>query len=148
MKYVSVIFVLILFSCSKPTKEELAHTAIKEYIKGKMNDPSSYQSVSFGKLDTVFTPFISHIKTDLPFVLDTFRTDSREGIALQNSRQSSRDSLTKLLETERKNFKPRMEFFTMEHSFRGKNALGALILNNIQFQFDTTMKVVGGKDIE
>lgn len=55
-----LLFTLIstsLLACHSPQSD--TEKATKEYIKGKVNDPSSYEPIKFGKIDTVYTTFAS-----------------------------------------------------------------------------------------
>ncbi|RKR81414.1 hypothetical protein BDD43_1560 [Mucilaginibacter gracilis] len=46
---------IVLTACHSPQKD--SESATKDYIKAKLNDPSSYEPVSFSKIDTVYTTF-------------------------------------------------------------------------------------------
>lgn len=79
---VAVLSALIGFSCSRPTKEDTAQLLIKEMLLGTMYHPDSYESVSFGTLDSLY----SHVEEDSVYIASK--------IALTN--------LTVLIEREKK----------------------------------------------
>lgn len=52
---ITVLSVLIGFSCNRLSKEETAQIVIKEMLRGTMFHPDSYESVSFGTLDSLYS---------------------------------------------------------------------------------------------
>lgn len=60
MKKITYLFIIILYSCNSfQTKQQIAQRLIKKYLDSSLNNPRSYEDVSFGKLyrlkDTVGT---------------------------------------------------------------------------------------------
>jgi len=55
MKKVLLLTLIIgcFLSCSKPTKEDMAKDLIKKYMIENLNDPKSYEPISFSKLDSI-----------------------------------------------------------------------------------------------
>ncbi|MES1221633.1 MAG: hypothetical protein ABUT20_39400 [Bacteroidota bacterium] len=53
MKKILLFFILLLFACSQ-TNEQKSAIAIKKFLQNVLNDPSSYEPVDFGKLDSLF----------------------------------------------------------------------------------------------
>jgi hypothetical protein len=51
--FISYFIFLALISCKKPN-EEKAKEAIRTYLNENLNDNATYESVKFGKLDTLF----------------------------------------------------------------------------------------------
>lgn len=69
MKYVvSVLLISVLYSCSN-SPEKRAQQLIKNYLMKNLDDPSSYESEDFGKLDTVKIPYSETEKATNHFLL-------------------------------------------------------------------------------
>ena len=161
-KIILAITLLLVVSCTK-SPEDQAKKNITEYLKKNMDDPSSYESVEFGKLDTLHSAF----------------NESKEGIALRNEDaklelkmddlskeldtnpqsinrlkqiQVTSDSITKRrreindVQLKNANYKGDFVGFNMTHKFRGKNKLGAVILNEKRFLLDTKFNVQGTEE--
>jgi len=155
MKKLFVIFSIVLFisACSKQkTKEGLAKLNIKSYIDSTLNDPKSYESISFGNLDTLYNT----VYTDSAYLrLEIISTD----IEIENSNllikdydkwnahkpiyQKTIDSIKKLEDIAMSNYKPRFIGYQMTHKLRAKNALGALMLQEWRFKFDKKCDIIG-----
>lgn len=151
---------IVLFSCSK-SLEEQAKSNISEYLKKNMDDPSSYESVQFGKLDTLHTSFdeskeglelrnkdaklelkISELsdKLDLPdLTMDDIKSIQKENGEITKKRLAINDIMTSKTLT----YKGAVNGYSMTHKFRGKNKLGAKILDEISFLLDTKLAVLG-----
>lgn len=150
MRKLVFVFALLLSACSQPTKEELARQKIKEFIQKNANDPSSYESIEYGKLEE-FTE-----KTDYDrysqYVLDsssvhltiqfTAAVDSMAGTHTELSPQLQQDLAD--LETERNAIEaiPVAKFYRMRDRCRGKNKLGVLTISNYVYRFDSVMNVI------
>lgn len=104
---------VILFSCSNNT--DRAKKLIKEELSKSLNDFKSYEPVQYGTLDSTFTSF-----DDTKYRLD--------------------DSLEMM--EDKKGFKPILNGFRIEHSFRAKNSFGAYVLTKYYFFFDPELKKV------
>ena len=141
-----------LVSCSK-SPEQKAKDLIKEEMKKSMNDFSSYEPVEYGKLDSVRTTFFSAEET----MIDYWINKSKEDLQKMNDYIDFKigdkddfnfykeqdlkdihmaDSLNKKVEKEKAAFKPEFKGWVMAHKFRGKNKLGALVLNSNIYEFD------------
>jgi hypothetical protein len=151
---------VVLCSCTK-SPEEQAKSNISEYLKKNMDDPSSYESVEFGKLDTLHTSFseskegieletkdsklgdrVTELsnKLDLPdLTLNDIKNIQKENEQITKDRLAINDIIAKKTLT----YKGSVNGYSMTHKFRGKNKLGAKILNEINFLLDTKLVVLG-----
>lgn len=162
MKKIILLLVLsvALFSCSK-SPEEQAKSNISEYLKKNMDDPSSYESVEFGKLDTLHKSFdesteglvlrekdakLSLRVQELSNKLDSPDLTLKEVKSIQKeNEQITRDRLAinDVMAKKTLTYKGDVNGYSMVHKFRGKNKLGAKILNETNFLLDTKFVVLG-----
>ena len=50
------VLVILIFACSqKETPQQKAEAAVKKYVRKNAHKPSSYEPISFGKLDSIYT---------------------------------------------------------------------------------------------
>lgn len=150
---------VVLYSCTK-SPEEQAKSNISEYLKKNMDDPSSYESVEFGKLDTLHTSFSEskegiELETKESKLSDQMEVlsaeiDHTESISRLTDIQKESDEITKkrkeindILQNKIISYKGAVNGYSMTHKFRGKNKLGAKILNEINFLLDTKLVVQG-----
>jgi hypothetical protein len=49
-----ILIILLMLSACTQTPEQKAKSAIKKFLEKTLNDPSSYEPVDFGKLDSMF----------------------------------------------------------------------------------------------
>lgn len=152
-----VIFVIGLTSCSEKqlSQDEIVKKNAEEYVKEKMNDPSSYEFVKLELLDSItFNDNIDYrkdyfnrdmeydrsslemqesYKTEIPSMYNEKDVEELNAKIAKNERILSKiDSLATLLGA-RKN---EVASYTYVYSFRGNNALGAKILNEYIIQTD------------
>lgn len=139
---------LTLLSCSK-SPEAQAEENIKNYITQKLDDPKSYESVSFGKLDNytaelkddpefikLYTEFDKASKLEVDAYAQTLENTDNERIVqlsseIYKSRQDSAKIALDAVQKYKANYKPG-EMFKMSHKFRAKNKMGALVLDSCQ----------------
>ncbi len=141
--------VVILSSCSK-SPEQKAKDLIKEEMKKSMNDFSSYEPVEYGKLDSAITP-IDTFGDSISYnsALQTMENAKKEMIEFADTKsiaadyqnkydkgKKESDSLKIVIDKKIKEYKPVFKGWVMVHKFRGKNKLGALVLNSIIYEFD------------
>ncbi|MFE3849423.1 hypothetical protein ACFX5D_15805 [Flavobacterium sp. LB3P45] len=148
--------VIAFTSCTK-NSENQAQENIQEYIISKMDDPKSYESVSFGKLEKgkssyqeeeKYKKLVSEYNDMDKRVSDAY--DFAMSMTHENTIKSATESYEKLAsmrssvltETEQylKKYKS-VNIFKMKHSFRGKNKMGALILDSCTVVLDKTLQV-------
>ncbi len=162
-----LLLILLLSACSHfQTKQQIAQGLIKKYLDSTLNDPHSYESVSFTKLDTGKTSYTETPEYD---VLDSSITSIHDSLitervdvnypSLYNTtrivrkiRKLMQDSL--LLDSKLNNlqnqFKPIQNCWFISHTYRAKNGFGALGLHTTIFKIDTNLSkvsnVVDSKD--
>ena len=115
-----------LLSCTK-SNDEKAKDLIKSDLSKKMDDFKSYEPVEFSKLDSNYSEYIKH---SFDKYSDTLIGVPEHELILKELDYNN-NQLRKQME-----FKPEFIGYKMEHSFRGKNKLGATVLNKITFLFD------------
>jgi len=139
-----------LTDCSEkqPTQDEIVKKNAEEYVKEKMNDPSSYEFVKLELIDSItFSDNIEYrknyfsrkieydrsslerqerYKTEIPSMYDEKEVEDLKAKIEKNERVLFKiDSLATLLGDR----KSEVASYTYIFSFRGNNALGAKILN-------------------
>lgn len=151
---------LVLLSCSK-SQEEQAQENAKEYLSKKLDDPKSYESVSFGNLEkgkSSYQDEEEYKKLVLEYEdMDKRVTDAYDfamSMTHENTIKSATESYNKLAsmrssvltETEQylKKYKS-VDIFKMKHSFRANNKIGALILDSCTVVFDKQLSVISVK---
>lgn len=92
---------LIVSSCQITTNQKVQH-AVKVYLDSTLNDPKSYESVSFGKIY-----YLKDTVVDLNGKPDTLKYHGSMQVL---------------------------------HTYRAKNAFGAVITKTEWFQIDSTMR--------
>ncbi len=154
--FVLLAFIIIgLISCSvkQPTQDDIVKKNLEEYIKEKMNDPSSYEFVKLELKDSItYNDNIEYRKDDfrrnmeydlnslqrqetykaeIPSMYDEKEVEELKAKIEKNEKILSKiDSLATLL-GDKKN---EVASFTYLFSFRGNNALGVKILNEYVVQ--------------
>lgn len=138
MKKVLVIamMALVMVSCSK-SPEQIAQQLIKKTFTEIMDDPSSYEVVGFGSLDSTFTTLEDNIEYMTAYN------------AYQNHRENyefdeARVELRKALDIQ-ESFKSEFKGWKMSHSFRCKNAFGAVVLNEVDIYFNKELTEIVGR---
>ncbi len=144
-----------LISCSvkQPTQDDIVKKNLEEYVKEKMNDPSSYEFVKLELKDSItYNDNIEYRKDDfrrnmeydlnslqrqetykaeIPSMYDEKEVEELKAKIEKNEKILSKiDSLATLL-GDKKN---EVASFTYLFSFRGNNALGVKILNEYVVQ--------------
>jgi glycyl-tRNA synthetase alpha subunit len=148
--------VIAFASCTK-SPENQAQENIQEYITTKMDDPKSYESVTFGKLEKGKSSYQDEEKYK-NLVLEYEDMDKRVSDAYDfamsmtheetikratksyNSLTSMRSLYLTQIEKYIKTYKP-VDIFKIKHSYRGKNKMGALILDSCKVIMDKDLKV-------
>jgi glycyl-tRNA synthetase alpha subunit len=148
--------VIAFASCTK-SPENQAQENVQEYITTKMDDPKSYESVTFGKLEKGKSSYQDEEKYK-NLVLEYEDMDKRVSDAYDfamsmtheetikratksyNSLTSMRSLYLTQIEKYIKTYKP-VDIFKIKHSYRGKNKMGALILDSCKVIMDKDLKV-------
>lgn len=151
---------LAAVGCNKtPTAQELAEKAVKDYLMTNLNDPKSYEPVSFTQLDTIYTrfedepfaeefstaqfkvKFYSSLKTDSEY--DRYMRDHPE-MHVDDSisfYHAYLDNNKEKYDQEEKAFVPAIDVMWMTHEYRANNKMGALIKSRADFYFDEQMNI-------
>jgi hypothetical protein len=167
-----ILFAIILFSSCTFTKQQKAEKLIKDYLNIHLNDPHSYESVSFGKIDSAY----STLKEDSDYLssnrlIDQYQTDFDEwkaknpdfdGISDLSDSQTkyfikmndfySNEKIKemKLRDSIALKFKPSFKGWYIIHTYRAKNGFGALRLDESGFTLnkacDSILNVSDVKD--
>lgn len=125
IKLTLVFTATVLISCQRePDVEDV----IKEYLKNNMNDPSSYEPVSFGYVDTINISF----EEKYPTLVDARKDHVLTGDSVRISRIDSLRSVYESSDT---------RYYRVIHKYRGKNSFGALILKESMFLLNSDLKV-------
>lgn len=157
---------LLFTSCSK-TPEDKAKEGIKEHLSKSMHDFDSYEPIEFGKVDTVETFYLTspeYKKLDIQRQLMTDRyehfirmgeivvgTDTKKARMYLDSAKKYNGILVDLAADIKQlstDFKPSFAGYGIDHRYRGKNKMGALVLNDTRFLLDSTYKVIRTADKE
>lgn len=153
---------LVMLSCGSPEKD--AQKLIKDFFKTNIDNPSSYEAVEFGTLDSVFTTLednadyrtAKHNHRMCMIDVDgnqTLADDCRvygeydkaiEYLKKAEEALNKSQEYTQQMDKIRKSFKPQFNGWKMSHSFRCENAFGAVVLNEMDVYFDKDItKIVG-----
>lgn len=151
MKNLLLAFLLFTFSCSTPSdkaltlegSKEIAMDSVEAYLKRGMNDPSSYEPVK--------TEFISYSLQD-SLRQKVYIMEEKAQLSYQVPKDSLpahkakidklKGQIDQLDSTGNQVFS-----YSMIHSFRGKNAFGALILNHYEFTLDKDFNITEAKPL-
>lgn len=147
---------MVSFSCTNP--ENQAKENVEKYMKAKLDDPKSYESVSFGKLDSVFSPFdeskegielnlkedkLSEREAELSAKVDVTESISELEKIIKESKEitQKRSDLIDTIIDKSLKYKGTFCGYEITHSFRAKNKMGALVLDSCTVDLDTKMNV-------
>ena len=167
MNRIILLLTLAVISCS-PSKEDLAKEKIEAYLLSKMNDAKSYEFVSIDSLQS-YTKFDSLVKeiefsekviismkdlveSDKSLINSMSNLDKGSDFAkdMLNFSDSTNKNINEYLskiehikiELKNESLKKEIVEYRTNINFRGKNALGALMLNSAYVRLDKDMKVI------
>jgi hypothetical protein len=136
---------LLLGACAKPapTNEEKAQKLINEFIMANANDPSSYEPISFGTLDSTFASFYASEKYKDLYAL-RMRYDSLVdkylmdfNAELYSEYHDKREEVDDIITQEAAAYTGGEHLgFKMSHRYRAANGFGAITLGTTIFYFD------------
>lgn len=155
---IACIACLFAFSCSV-SNEKKAQKLIGEKLKETLHDYSSYESVKFGTLDTVYTSILEDTaytsfedklssytrlaesalsEADMYSEMSGSYYGKKFDLAMKTSLsyQDSIKLLKPIIDSLEKFFVPKQAGWRMTHTFRSNNAIGAKILTEYLFFFD------------
>jgi hypothetical protein len=143
MKRILFLFfaVFALMACSQKTPQQKAEAAVKQYLQKNMDDPSSYEPVEFGKLDSAY----STLEDDSAYIAMNAEIAGiyPETIADINKKTALQNNLTKYISS----YKNKWTGYTITHKARAKNKLGALVMENLKFTLDKNFNVKKTEEI-
>lgn len=149
-KQIFIFFALfaILLSCSEksPTQDEIVKKNLETLIFEKMNDPKSYEFVKLQLIDSV--TYDENIKERRRFFSESLESDMDRlkflnDVGLNERAETIKDDIKDnqrilhgidSLETRLRDSLNKVASYTYIFSFRGKNLLGAVILNTYTIQ--------------
>jgi hypothetical protein len=156
-KLLLVLLLPMIFGCAF-TGQQKAEKLIKKYLDSSLNDPHSYEPISFGKLDTIYSPPIKNkLYKNLEeeifkkgvrlLMLEKYGMDSVAGDKGYRSTNYDADLLhletksiredsvaeEKKIDSLTKKIKQSPYIFQMTHTYRAKNGFGALIASTSTF---------------
>jgi len=154
-----ILFLLVIFtifSCTK-SPENQAKENVEKYIKTKLDDPKSYESVSFGKFQRNKSTFKDDEKYK-SLILEAEQMDKKVQNAYDfamsmthaETIKSATDSYKRLESMQSSNFETIKKFekeyvpvdiYKIKHSYRAKNKMGGLVLDSCIAVLDTTLNV-------
>ena len=141
MKKIALICIVVVFAaCGSP--EKTAQKLVKDYLKENLKDPSSYQSIEFGSLDTLYTSvaadteYTDLVKEATENLQKALYSDHGSGWAIIGMKLKEKsDSIER-------NFVPTFKGWKMAHKYRAKNGFGALDLSTDIFCFNKELSKV------
>lgn len=172
-KILVVIFILVLASCVNEPQDK-PKELIAEWIQTNANDPDSYEPGEYSGLDTAFQKFEDNdglqiqaelISLEASKVSQEASLSDWQGMShtsvydpaevaklKQNIGSLSRqiDSLKLVYEKGKSGYDEKSNYrLFMTHSFRAKNAMGALVLQNYYFEFDKNLtQIIEAKQLK
>ena len=167
MNRIILLLTLAVISCS-PSKEDLAKEKIEAHLLSKMNDAKSYEFVSIDSLQS-YTKFDSLVK-EIEFsekviismkdlvesdksLINTMSSLDKESDFVKDMLNFSdstnkhiNEYLSKIehikVELKNESLKKEIIEYRTNIQFRGKNAMGALVLNSAYVRLNKDMKVL------
>jgi hypothetical protein len=154
MKYLNFILILILLSgCSSSgsndqplSAEEKVQKTIGDMLKKNLPHPETYQAVSFGKLDSVFTQ-PSKDTTDLYMDKANYYMSKAEEFLTHDFKRSAlySDSSTyysKKVVAYLHDFTKELIGYRMSHSYQASSASNLMTKETVTVYLDTTLQIV------
>lgn len=127
-------------ACGSP--EKTAQKLVKDYLKENLKDPSSYEPIEFGSLDTLYTSvaadtdYIKLAKEATEYLQKAVYDDYGSGWGIIGMKLKEKaDSIER-------NFVPAFKGWKMVHKYRAKNGFGALDLSTDIFCFNKELSKV------
>jgi len=150
---VVMLAVTMMFGGCSESNEKKAQRLIKEQLNVTLHDLNSYESVEFGKLDSVFNNLLEEDSFKKYFsrrlICQKMRNDMfREATAIRYFDEQKSDELRnnayidstwhykQLEDSIKRNFIPKFKGWSMSHSFRANNASGNKVLVHKMYCFD------------
>ena len=156
--FFSLILAGMLCACGN-SPEKQAENRIKQYLKENLNDPSSYESISFGTLDSTFSsvyddPAFKELSEKNQAYRDSSHKASIASIYAKSRKETQEinlkrdeyDAIVKELEQKRDEIRVshKGDFYgwSMTHKYRAKNGVGALGIDVQTFYLDKELTTI------
>ncbi|QXU39807.1 hypothetical protein [Pedobacter sp. D749] len=160
MKTTSLLpLVLCLFAC-KPnvTKQQQAEVLVKKYLDSTLNDPKSYEAISFEKLDSTYTSFkyssesevynkkidsLNDVLSIIDSKISTYTMAQLKQAQVDDKRISKQ--VEEILDAKAKaalKYKGDFTGYSIIHYYRAKNGFNAIIKTSNTFMIDSTLTKV------
>lgn len=161
---------LAFVSCNT-SPEDNAKKLIKNHLHETLHDEKSYESVSYGKLDSVYTTIFDddlYVVSNAKFLSYSDKFDSEmkdfdlysdmysqsyrnKAILAYNNATKYLDSIKlygTISDSIKNNFTPAFKGWSMKHSYRANNASGNKTIGHFRFYFDKDItEIIDTKDI-
>lgn len=149
---------IFVLSCQPESNQKKAEKAVTEHLKTVLNDPKSYEPVKFDSLRNDSTK----IEEDKEYMLadngyrlykklfdklndeskfSTSSDDLKVDVEFMQKYIDSMKVFTKRIDSISKSFKPQFIGYSIHHSYRAKNKMNALVLEDDIFYLDSLLKV-------
>jgi len=164
-KPILITFMVILSSCTF-TKQQKAEHLVKVYLDSALNDPHSYEKVSFDslkaeyksydrsdpegkRLDTLAASFIDTsgkykkmADSELYQVSNTNFNKFKQYNKLDTLYSKKSDSVEAIIKIKSVGYKGPLQDYVISHTYRAKNGFGALSLHTSTFEIDSALSKV------
>lgn len=165
-----VLILTLVYSC-QPSPEKKAQKLIVEKLKLSLHDWDSYESVQFGKLDSMyssylddsaynenvnnydkyqklFDKYLDEMNDYSGYISSTFRIKYNIASKMTDMYLDSLRKYAPICDSLKENYVPKFIGWTMTHSFRSNNAMGHKTIGHYKYFFDIEIsKVINDKDI-
>ena len=130
MKKTLFICLLVLLCSCQFTKQQKAEKLVKNYLKAHLNDPDSYESISFEKLD--INPYAYEDTITAGIALK-----EKEKTLINQNKGYEAKSIRKFLDSIDFIYpNPIIKSYLLAHKYRAKNAFGGIVTTNSTFVFN------------
>lgn len=151
-----IFFLFIFFIGCTFTKQQKAERIVMKYLDTVLNDPASYKSVSFEKVDTLF----GSVDKDSTYIAMSDRLDSLKKLSEDiNDKIDNANTFKEITDIQRritnvyaqqtKLIKERLNYslgfkgkpigWVVTHKYRAKNGFGALTIHVSKFMLDSAL---------
>lgn len=169
--YLFLAFAMLCISSCQLSPEKKAQKLIVEKLKLTLHDWDSYESVQFGKLDSLyssylddsayiensstyekyqklFNKYLDQMRDYSGYVSTTYRIKYNIAKEMTDMYLDSLGKYAPICDSLKENYVPKFIGWTMNHSFRSNNAMGNKTIGHFRFFLDKDLsKILESKDI-